>query len=308
MNKKMRNVKRKSVILNYLAVILLLASVIYVGFNGQKNITGRATSGSTIINITVGANPTIVTVSTLPAQDVSEDTVKFLVFNFTASDADGVADLNPATAQVRINRTSETDRINASCVTSGSSFGNSQNFTCQIDLWYFDGAGDWTINATIQDDGGNSATNLSNTFTVNSLTAMTLFPNSLSWPTIAVTNTNTLSNNDPAVINNTGNADIASPNVQVTGVDLLGEQNPGDAIYAGNFTFDETDSCDSGPALVNGTATGITGAVLNAGNNSVNDGSTGQEQLYGCLEALNAGLSSQSYSTGQGGSWTIGIS
>jgi hypothetical protein len=304
----MKGIKKGPVILNYLAVLFLLASVFYVSFSDYKTITGRATSGATSINITVGASPTIISVSSLPAQDVSEDNVKFLIFNFTASDADGAADLNPATAEIRINRTSESDRINSSCVTDGGAFGNSQNFTCQIDIWYFDGAGDWTINATIQDDGGNSVTNLSNTFTVNSLTAMTLFPNSLSWPTIAVSNTNTLSNNDPAVINNTGNSDIASPNVQVTGIDLLGETNPGDAIYAGNFTFDETDSCDAGPSLVNGTATGITGAVLNAGNNSVNDGSTGQEQLYGCLEALNAGLSSQSYSTGLGGSWTISIS
>jgi len=299
---------KRRIILPLFALLLLFFSVAYVSFSQNRTITGRVTSGTASINISVGASPSITTVSTLAAQDVSENTVKYVVFNFTAYDGDGAADLNSTAAIIRINRTGETDRVNSTCSTDGSSFGNYQNFTCRLDLWYFDGAGGWSINATIKDVGGNVATNQTQIFTVNPLTAITLHPSSLTWPSVAVTDTNTLSNNDPLVLNNTGNVDISSPNVEITAIDLFGEVTPSDIIYAGNFTVDETNACDAGPVMVNGTATGVTGSVLNAGNNSVNDGSTGQEQLYFCLEALNPGISSQSYSTAQGGAWTIGVS
>ena len=42
-------------------------------------------------------------------------------------------------------------------------------------------------------------------------------------------------------------------------------------------------------------------------NYSVNDGNTGQERLFFYLEALNPGLSSQSYSSTGGGAWTVAI-
>ncbi|GAJ20229.1 unnamed protein product, partial [marine sediment metagenome] len=69
-------------------------------------------------------------------------------FNFTATDTDGYDNINVSTAQARFQRVDETTRLNLSCV-NWSQSGDNVNFTCTINMWYFDGYGDWTINVTI---------------------------------------------------------------------------------------------------------------------------------------------------------------
>src|SRR3989344_7481401 len=105
-DEKMVDSKRR-IILPLFALLLLFFSVAYVSFSQNRTITGRVTSGTASINISVGASPSITTLSTLAAQDVSENTVKYVVFNFTAYDGDGAADLNSTAAIIRINRTGE---------------------------------------------------------------------------------------------------------------------------------------------------------------------------------------------------------
>jgi hypothetical protein len=290
-------------------VSLFMVSFASAGFSDfiRKTITGKPTSETTTVNITINnIAPQITMFTPVAAQSVTENGITFFDFNFTVYDANGATDLTDASAAGQINR-SGVVRTNYSCSLLGDFATNYANYTCRIGIQYFDGAGVWTINASITDSAGARATNISTGFTLNEDTCMVMAPNALGWGSLSITDVNTLSNTDPITINNTCNDAITDGNVKVTAIDLTGEETTTQFIYAGNFTVDETDACDAGPTMVNGTATGITGSTLPNGNHSVNDGSTGQEQLYFCLEALNPDLTSQSYSTGLGGSWTVAI-
>jgi len=129
-------------------------------------------------------------------------------------------------------------------------------------------------------------------------------PIALTWPTINLTDTNVLSNNDPVTINNTANKDITAGNVKVTAIDLQGETTATQYIYAGNFTVNINDACE-GTVMANNTAIAVSGATIPKGNNSKGDG---QEELYFCLEEIPPTISSQIYSTTGLGAWTISVS
>jgi hypothetical protein len=270
-----------------------------------NKVTGRATSDTTSLNITVGNSaPTIPVVQTIAAQNPTDGTTKSITFNFTAEDSDGAANLDDSTAAAYFQKAGETTRSNASC-TAGATSGDQKNYTCTIDMWYFDGNGAWTINVTIDDINNAHTENSSATFTYNLLTAMVMNPTSLSWPSVGLSDTDTGSDNDPILMSNTGNDN--SLTINVTAYDLEGETTSTEFIYAENFTVGVSSQGCSGTAMVNGTSTEVSSAVLNKGNYSVNDGSTGQEQLYFCLKGLPQDISSQSYSSAGVGAWTVEI-
>ena len=100
----------------FLMLVIPLASAgIFSDLWGK--ITGKATDATTIVNITVGNNlPTIGSVEVITSKNPTDDTITSITFNFTATDEDGAADLNPATAEARFNRTGETTRLNTSCI------------------------------------------------------------------------------------------------------------------------------------------------------------------------------------------------
>jgi len=289
-----------------LFILLLAVPVVFAGFSDMWNkITGWATSEITTVSISVGNNaPILEFVSAIPAQSVTESGTASVVFSFTATDIDGVGNLNDNLAQARFQRAGETTRENLSCAWVSDIDTDTANYTCTIDIWYWDGAGSWTINATIEDINNAKGENSSTTFTLQETTAMVMSPIALTWPTINLTDTNVLSNNDPVTINNTANKDITAGNVKVAAIDLQGETTSTDFIYANNFSVNVNDACE-GTVMVNNTATAVSGATITAGNNSAGQG---QEELYSCLEGMLQTISAQTYSTAGLGSWTISVS
>jgi hypothetical protein len=285
-------------------VILLLFALNYSDF--VNKITGYATSDATVLNITVGNNaPTIAYVESITAKNPTDDTTTSITFNYTATDADGASNINRNTAKAYFQRGGETTRSNTSCINTSIGVGNDINFTCTIAMWYYDQNGAWTINATIQDNGGSYVENSTTTFTYNVLPGMKMSPTSLSWAPITMGQTDVGSNNDPIQINNTGNdADV---NVNITSYHLRGEQTTSEFIYANNFTIENASQGCSGTAMSNATSINVTTAILQRGNHSLNyDNSTsGQEQVYFCLKGLPGGISQQSYSSSAYGSWTV---
>ena len=270
-------------------------------------ITGYVESDTTVVNITVGNNlPTIGVVEVITAKNPTDDTTTTIEFNFTATDEDGASDLNPATAEGRFNRTGETTRVNTSCIELTTS-GNDANYSCTIDMWYFDQNGAWSINVTIQDDQSASAENASTTFTYNSLPGMKMNQTSLTWTTVAIGQTNIGSNNDPIQINNTGNAE--PKNINVTSYHLQGEITTTDYILVGNLTIENASQGCSGTQLVNATSINITSAILYKGNHSLNydNATSGQELIFFCITEVPSGISQQSYSSAEYGSWTVEI-
>ena len=237
----------------------------------------------------------------------TEASTTSITFNFTAEDSDGVADLNDATAAAYFQRTGETTRSNTSCV-AGATVGDQKNYSCTIDMWYFDEAGDWTINVTIQDDSGANAENSSTTFSYQLLTAMVISPSALTWPSpINLSDTDIGSSNDPVTINNTGNDEALS--INTTAFNLRGETTITEFIFANNFTISNVTEGCSGTTLANATSTNITSTILFRGNNSLNFGNStsGQEQLFFCLKGVPQDISAQSYSSAAYGAWEIRI-
>ncbi|MBU2612127.1 MAG: hypothetical protein KKB62_00210 [Nanoarchaeota archaeon] len=298
----------KFLIVLFVAVALLVVPVTsanpFSDFWGR--ITGEASSGSTSLNITIGNSaPTIPYVQVITAKNPTEDSTTTITFNFTVTDSDGSSNINTSSGKAYFQKSVETTRSNLSCA-NYPAVGNSINFSCTIDMWYYDGNGAWTINVTASDINGADAENSSTTFTYNILTAMKMSPTSLSWTSVNLQDNDTGSNNDPVVINNTGNAE--SLGVNTTAYNLQGETTTTEYIYANNFTIGISSEGCSGTAMSNATAIAISSATLPNGNHSVNDGSTGQEQIYFCIKGVPPTISSQSYSSAAYGSWSVGVS
>ncbi|MCX6749736.1 MAG: hypothetical protein NTW17_03280 [Candidatus Pacearchaeota archaeon] len=306
---KLQKMKRGRLLIIAGVLVILILSVIsaniFSDFWGK--VTGKATSGTTSVSITIGNSPpTVSWVQAISAQDPTIGTTTAITFNFTATDADGAANINTGTAKAYFQRAGETTRSNTSCA-SWASAGNNVNFTCTIDMWYFDQNGAWTINATVLDINAAYGENSTTTLTYNLQTAMTMYPTSLTWGAVGVSTTDAGSNNDPIIVNNSGN-DI-SLNINVTSYDLRGVTTPTEFIYANNFTIQNASQGCSGTAMVNQTSTNVTSAILQRGNNTLNyyNETSGQEQIYVCLKGVLPTLSAQAYTSTAYGSWTIAI-
>jgi len=297
-------------------IILIIISMVSAGWfeNFKSKITGKATQ-TVELNITVGA-PKITHVYNESMTDLSSSgpneapDYTSVIINFTASSAAGAGNLNHSTATINFTKTGETTRQNTSCSNYESS-GNIANYTCNVTMWWWDGAGVWAITAYIQDNQTNVATNTSTNFTIASNTAFTMSPTALTWPGIAPGATNQTSNNDPLVLNNTGNDVIDATSIEINSSNLRGETTPTQALWAGNFSVDhQTGGTCTGAAclecggttMVRNTLTGIAVANLTIGNYTINDG-TAQEQLYVCLRLAGTELSDQSYSTANETEW-----
>jgi len=175
-------------------------------------------------------------------------------------------------------------------------------------MWYFDGAGSWTINVSVADIGGPvTVTNDTETFTYNTLKAMKLSPSSITFGSVSLGQTDIAATDDPVTLNNTGNVDIASGNAKVKAYDLFGTTTTSEKIGADAFSVNIADASE-GDAMINNTEVAITGSVLAAGNHSVDDGSTGQELLYYYIEEVpTTGISAQTYDTSALGAWVVSV-
>ncbi|MCR4284949.1 MAG: hypothetical protein NUV97_02795, partial [archaeon] len=159
----------------------------------------------------------------------------------------------------------------------------------------------WNINASIQDNDENYAENAPQEFLYNELQAMVMSPTALTWPELNMQSTLTGSNNDPILMNNTGNMNFST--VQVLAHDLVGTTDASKTINATAFKGDiVTEGC-AGTNLQNSSTQEIIGAVLPTRT----DGSEalGQENIFFCLTIVPSTATAQDYSSATYGSWTI---
>jgi len=259
------------------------------------------------VSTAANAAPTITFVEAIPNIEPNEGGVNSTTFNFTVTDTDGGSTINISSAEARFNRTGETTRLNTTCINTTGAIGNDLNFTCTIGMYYFDQAGAWTINVTIKDNSDASGENSSTSFQYNSLSAMVISPVSLNWLSFGVTATNQSSDNDPIIVNNTGNAE--GLNINVTGLNLQGETNATQFIFAANLSVENVDPSCGGTSMLNATSLNVTSTILQRGNNSLNNNNatSGQEELFFCVTAVNSDLTTQSYSSAAYGAWEIKI-
>src|SRR3989344_704732 len=281
------------------------------------NVTPALNTAPQIKNVTVIGGTTIT---------LNEGSNTNVTINFTVEDAQGVSDLNTA-VNVTFTKAGEQTRANYTCFRETPAVGNNANYTCAVDLWWFDDDGAWIINATVSDLSNEVTSNFTQTLTVNPITGVIVGPGNLSFGTL-----NPGSKNQTAstalILNNTGNQDIYDGKIEINATTLSGESNSALGIHSGNFTVSNTTSggnvqCDtsnttairlasvSGKSFVSINITDVANSQmtsnLSRGNYSVNNGITGQEQLYICISLVGAELSQQSYPTSVNKAWTIRI-
>ena len=275
-------------------------------------------------NFTVNSAPQIVFVSTVPSQTITEAGTTQVNFSFLVYDENGAEDIVNATAQLRVNLTGETDRTNSSCHPLAVTSTNTVNYTCSINIWYFDNAGNWTVNVSIKDRQSNYTENSTRSFELYSTTAMQMYPTSITWPSLELGTTNRTSNNDPLIINNTGNKDISVGSITVTAYSPQGIFTTTEFIDARNFTISPINSspgCSgtaciecNGTTLLNQSAQPVISANISAGNLTLNDlfniTNGPQETLFVCIPQVPTSISRQTFATNgtHTAPWIISVS
>jgi hypothetical protein len=249
--------------------------------------------------------PSVDDISTIPDQSITEASVSNVLFYATVSDPDGTSNISKVNAS--FSKSGQTTRTNATCAKIADLNETHANFSCGIGLWYWDGAGDWNVSVFAYDGINSSMRN--ETFVLLQTSAFVLSPSALTYPQINAGSENITSNNDPVLLNNTGNALIIPGGIEIKALDLLGQTNASYYIPAKNFSVGINSGGSppaecSGTVLSNNSYVAISGAVLPVGNNSAGQG---QEQLYYCLKQAPSVLSSQTYSTSGFGSWIVRI-
>lgn len=257
--------------------------------DGHQEGVANTTEGILIVY----ADPFIDDISNIPLQTVTEGGVTQVTFNVLATDVEGVGDLNHSLLNATFFKSGEALRTNSSCTHVANINQTTANYTCTIGIWYFDGAGTWDVNATTIDVKNFVSEPYSEQFDLAQTTAIVVGPSPLTWPVLSPTQINQSSNNDPLVVNNTGNRDIPLDGIAITSYDLFGQTDSNYTIPAANFTVNVNDTCQ-GTLMINNSAVNVTGSALPAGNNSAG---LGQEQLYYCLEEVPFGILEQAYST-----------
>jgi len=169
------------------------------------------------------------------------------------------------------------------------------------------------VNVTVKDNSNVRSINDSTNVQFNLLTSM-VTGGALAWATLGLTDINTTADNNPVIVNNTGNANDLF--INITAFNLEGLTTPGQFIFAANISVENITLGCTGPftlPMINATTsadlTNITSARLQSGNNSLSNSNatSGQEELFFCITAVNPDLSAQDYSSDAYGSWTIKI-
>lgn len=292
----------------FLALAVLISSpFVFAGFSDWwGSITGRLTQNTTDVSVLVGNTAPVVFAvynGSLGDVDPTAGTVTAITFTFNVSDADGVANLDDTSAKGNVTYAGIT-RQNNSCVQQiDYATANTVLYHCTIELYYYDPAGTWQINASIDDVNSAHDENTSALMIYNALHSVNFTdsdgaPLSLTWTGLSATSTNQGSSNDPITITNEGNEEDLDFNV--TAKHLQGNITTTEYIYADNFSVSGTSEGCGGVELQNATSINITSVQLGR-----TQGSAQQEQSYFCIEGLDPTISAQEYNTTAYGAWTV---
>ncbi len=259
---------------------------------------------------------------------------KSFLFSFVATDADGAGNLVNNSAVANVTAIGETTRYNdtfvntndGGCKATNPVGLNGINYSCTINLVFYDAATTWNISVMINDTNGAFAQNNTQTFVIQELTAIQLDQSSISFPTISI-NKNNISSLLNITITNTGNDDISGreatgETINITGITLV-PSTGNTFIPASNFTIGEVnastgfngDYCDPSifknvTRLQNKTdAQGYSNFSGAINGSSLLAQASENKKVFGiCLiHSPNDLQSGTIYSTSSSGSWTIAI-
>ena len=273
-------------------------------------------TGPVIGNITIHANQNPVT--------VTENSFETLTFYFLAHDIDGGLDNSSARANIT-NVNSSYISSNTSCINLSSPGPFVVNYSCTVDIWYFNLPGTWNITAQVNDSTianlhqANQTQNTTWNFTIQDTTAIAVL-SAISFPTSAPGADNITSTEDIR-INNTGNHNTtgsAGLTVDVTGYTLRGVTDQLYNISITNFSISNNTGgtppaeCNSNAyggganqTTGNGTQIVIANGTLYPGNRTVNG--EGNETLYVCIYDVPSELIAQDYVANGTQTWIVTV-
>ena len=273
-------------------------------------------TGPVIGNITFQANSNPVT--------VTENSFETLTFYFLAHDIDGGLDNSSARANIT-NVNSSYISSNTSCINLSSPGPFVVNYSCTVDIWYFNLPGTWNITAQVNDSTianlhqANQTQNTTWNFTIQDTTAIAVL-SAISFPTSAPGADNITSTEDIR-INNTGNHNTtgsAGLTVDVTGYTLRGVTDQLYNISITNFSISNNTGgtppaeCNSNAyggganqTTGNGTQIVIANGTLYPGNRTVNG--EGNETLYVCIYDVPSELIAQDYVANGTQTWIVTV-
>jgi len=287
------------------------------------------------VSITMANNPPHIESWTEPVGffssgdcDLPTTTVPITV---TVSDPNGDDDLNTGSVTIKFTKVGESDRpVTPFSCSAGTPDGDALNlldFTCVIDMYYYDAPGDWEINVyaednagTPADNGGGSGSQISDGgvdypyFTYGNYLAVRLQDSNdpdantaggtgqdtLEWAGISATSIDVDGTNN-LIVENCGNVEISASGsswLSVLGRDLESATDPvvnPDLIEPDSFLVDETVApCTAGQELNKpASELDINGATLLRGSGATRN-------LYFCIQSINptgGAISADSYTT-----------
>jgi len=300
----MKDKKKGLYITMFFIFTIFLISIVSAGF--WNKVTGKAQQQPQDISINVvGANPVVIEyIETLLPQNPTENSITTIVFEVRITDPDGVSDIDDSSVSAEFSKIGETTK-NDNCQWQSDIDSDTASYSCSIDMQYYDSAGTWNIKISAKDYGSKILVeDTSKNFVYQELKAMTLSPESLTWPNVIPGSTNQASDNDPAIITNTGNY---NGEISVTAYDLIGETVPGESIPSEEFSIGiSTGTNEECNAPATATSIGENGATTSIANSDSNPGPgpANYEELYYCIPSFPL-VTSQRYSTSVGGSWYV---
>jgi len=182
--------EKNTIYFGVLAMILVFVGISFFSTDiGEwfTGITAEAVQQDTNASITVtGINSVKVSIInnslTGPQVDPTENSFAPITFNVHLKDPDGVADLNDTSVRANFTRSGESLRQNSSCIHKNDIDSTRANYSCTINMWYFDGSGAWTITASGTDLGNKTFIhNSSASFQFDQLQAIAISPSSIGW-------------------------------------------------------------------------------------------------------------------------------
>ncbi|MEK6885297.1 MAG: hypothetical protein AABY22_37040, partial [Nanoarchaeota archaeon] len=255
-------------------------------FNGNKNQTEER---FLIVNLSFE----IIDISNLGFQNINPGKAEYVNFSVLVSNYFGqnLVNMNATFSRGSVSRT------NSSCVRVADVSSTIANYSCSVDIWYFDSSGEWNVSADVVDSLGNRAYR-NETFVLMSDAAIS-HGKVLSFGGLFPGDTNRVRESS---LNNTGNDIIAQ--VYVTGKNLLQYPSGTNLIPALNFSASDNSvsTCTSGIRMDNGIAKEIVGVNLAVGNNSAG---LGQDSLFVCLLQVPIGLPASEYRASEANSWEL---
>ncbi len=279
-------------------------------------LTGKATSGSHTVSITMGnsacniTNMTFFTTALTPVQGTNAT----LNFSFLVYDPDGVSNVDTTYAVANLSITGNQTQTNSSCSYIGTA-GTSANFSCIIPMNYFLTDGTWTVTVQVRDISLQYCDNKTNTFTYNLLTSYDFGVSAITFTGVTAGSSNKTAAQNYTV-NNSGNDQVKFLSINASYLynsTNLATGSPYN-LAAENFTVDieygaALPQCDVGGSafsMKNVTYVNVTGSNVYRGQTSYNNG-TGQRWLYYCLNNVSSALPSGTYDTSKLGPWYVKV-